>query len=66
MLYLAQVQISKLSGQLELSLLAHQQTAYKWEIEEQGKVIGVTEEFALPEGVLVLLELSPTDEILIL
>lgn len=64
MLYLAQVQKSELSGQVELSLLAHQQTVYKWEIEEQGKVISVTEEFALPEGVLVLIELSPKDEIL--
>ena len=41
MLYLAQVQKQKLSGQVELRLLAHQQTTYKWEVDEQEKLISV-------------------------
>ena len=64
MLYLAQVQKQKLSGQVELRLLAHQQTTYKWEIDEQGKLISIAEAIAFPEGVLVLIELSPKGEML--
>ena len=64
MLYLAQVQKQKLSGQVELRLLAHQQTTYKWEVDEQEKLISVAEAIAFPEGVLVLIELSPKGEML--
>lgn len=64
MLYLAQVQKQKLSGQVELRLLAHQQTTYKWEVDEQGKLISVAEAIAFPEGLLVLIELSPKGEML--
>ena len=64
MLYLAQVQKQKLSGQVELRLLAHQQTTYKWEVDEQEKLISVAEAIAFPEGVLVLIELSPQGEML--
>ena len=64
MLYLAQVQKQKLSGQVELHLLAHQQTTYKWEVDEQEKLISVAEAIAFPEGVLVLIELSPQGEML--
>ncbi len=63
MLYLAQVQKQK-SGQVELRLLAHQQTTYKWEVDEQGKLISVAEAIAFPEGLLVLIELSPKGEML--
>lgn len=63
MLYLAQVQKQK-SGQVELRLLAHQQTTYKWEVDEQEKLISVAEAIAFPEGVLVLIELSPKGEML--
>ena len=62
MLYLAQAQKQKLSGQVQLRLLAHQQTTYKWEANE-GKIVDVAEEFALQEGVLVLVELSSQGEI---
>lgn len=62
MLYLAQVQKQKLSGQVELLLLAHQQSTYKWEVDEQQKIVSVPEDFAFQEGVLVLLELSPQGE----
>jgi len=64
MLYLAQVQKQKLSGQVELRLLAHQQTTYKWEVDEQEKLISVAEAIAFPEGLLVLIELSPKGEML--
>ncbi len=63
MLYLAQVQKQK-SGQVELCLLAHQQTTYKWEVDEQGKLISIASAIAFPEGVLVLIELSPKGEML--
>ncbi len=62
MLYLAQAQKQKLSGQVQLHLLAHQQTTYKWEVDE-GKIVDVAEDFALLEGVLVLVELSPQGEV---
>ncbi len=62
MLYLAQVQKQKSPGLVELLLLAHQQSAYKWEVDEQKKIVSVAEEFAFLEGVLVLLELSPQGE----
>jgi len=62
MLYLAQAQKQKLSGQVQLRLLAHQQTTYKWEVDE-GKIVDVAEDLALQEGVLVLVELSPQGEI---
>ena len=63
MLYLAQVQKQKLPAQLELRLLAHQQTTYKWEVEEQEKIISVAEDIPLQEGLLVLVELSPQGEL---
>ena len=64
MLYLAQVQKQKLSSQVELCLLAHQQTTYKWEVDEQGKLMSIAEAIDLPEGMLVLVELSPQGEVL--
>ncbi len=63
MLYLAQVQ-KKLPGKVELSLLAHQQAPHKWQVDEQGKIVCAVQEIAFPEGVLVLLELSPQGETL--
>lgn len=64
MLYLAQVQKQKLPEQLELRLLAHQQTTYKWEVDEPEKIVSVTKEISLQEGILVLIELSPKGELL--
>lgn len=64
MLYLAQVQKQKLLEQLKLRLLAHQQTAYKWEVNEQEEIVSVTEKNTLQEGILVLIELSPKGEVL--
>lgn len=64
MLYLALVQKQELSGQISLNLLAHQQGEYKWEINGKAKVIRVPEAIALHEGMLVLVELSPQEEML--
>ncbi len=63
MLYLAQVH-KGLSSQLDLRLLAHQQAEYRWEINTEEKIICVAEELAFTEGTLVLVELSPKNEIL--
>lgn len=64
MLYLAQVHKQGLSSQLDLRLLAHQQTEYRWEINAEEKIIRVAEAIAFTEGTLVLVELSPKEEIL--
>lgn len=64
MLYLAQVHKQGLSSQLDLKLLAHQQAEYKWEINTEEKIIRVAEAIASHEGTLVLVELSPQEEIL--
>lgn len=65
MLYLAQVQKQKLPGQLELTLLAYQQSSYRWEVDdEQGKIVSIASAAFLQEGLLVLLELSPQGEML--
>ncbi len=64
MLYLAQVQKQKLPGQLELTLLAYQQSSYRWEVDEQGKIVSIASETSLQEGVLVLIELCPQGEML--
>lgn len=64
MLYLALVQKQELSGQTNLNLLAHQQGEYKWEINVEAKVVRIPEAIALQEGMLVLVELSPQEEML--
>lgn len=64
MLYLALVQKQELSGQITLNLLAHQQGEYKWEINVETKSLRVPEAIALHEGMLVLVELSPQEEML--
>lgn len=63
MLYLAQIR-KGLSNQLDLRLLAYQEAEYRWEINNEEKIIRVDEEFTFPEGTLVLVELSPKNEML--
>lgn len=63
MLYLAQIR-KGLSNQLDLQLLAYQEAEYRWEINNEEKIIRVDEEFTFPEGTLVLVELSPKNEML--
>lgn len=70
MLHLAQVQKHKLSGKLVLQLLAFQEAEYSWIVITEEKVVPLSEMMpgansanALSEGLLVLVELSPTGEI---
>lgn len=69
MRHLAQVQKHSLSGKLNLRLLAVQEAEYTWAILTEEKVIPPAEVIKtsdaeqLHEGLLVLLELSPTGEI---
>jgi hypothetical protein len=70
MLHLAQVQKQELSGKLVLRLLAFQEAEYSWKIIVEKNTIPPAEVVlyggytnALSEGLLVLVELSPTGEI---
>ncbi len=63
MLHLAQVQKQKLSGKAELRLLARQEAEYMWAVMAEEVVIPAAKTFTLTQGLLVLLELSPTGEI---
>lgn len=70
MLHLAQVQKQELSGKLILRLLAFQEAEYTWVIIADENVIPPAEVMllgnsakGLSEGLLVLIELSPTGEI---
>ena len=70
MLHLTQVQKHKLSGKLVLRLLAFQEGEYSWIVIAEEKVVPLSEMMpgsnsanALSEGLLVLVELSPTGEI---
>ena len=70
MLHLAQVQKQELSGKLALRLLAFQEAEYTWVIIAEENVIPPAEVMllgapakTLSEGLLVLVELSPTGQI---
>lgn len=70
MLYLAQVQKQGLLGKLGLRLLARQESEYTWTLIVETSVIPEVEAsvgnatlLPLSEGLLVLVELSPTGEI---
>lgn len=70
MLYLAQVQKQGLLGKLGLRLLARQESEYTWTLIVETSVIPEVESsvgnatlLPLSEGLLVLVELSPTGEI---
>lgn len=57
MLHLAQVQRNESSGNVELRLLAQQESQYSWAIMNSADTIPATNFDALNEGVLVLVEL---------
>ena len=70
MLHLAQVQKQELSGKLALRLLAFQEAEYTWVVITEENIIPPAEVMllgapakALSEGLLVLVELSPTGQI---
>ncbi|MBW4650413.1 MAG: hypothetical protein KME06_17255 [Kastovskya adunca ATA6-11-RM4] len=64
MLHLAQVQHNESSGGVELRLLACQQSENSWTVLNPEPIIPAVHGDALSDGVLVLLELSNTYEIL--
>ncbi len=63
MLHLAQVQKQGPSGLAELRLLARQEAEHTWAVMAEEVFIPVAEALTLSEGLLVLVELSPTGEI---
>lgn len=63
MLHLATVQKQEISGKLGLRLLARREAEYTWTVMSEEVAIPVCEATSLSEGLLVLVELSPTGEI---
>ena len=55
MLHLAQVTTNSASGELQLQLLAHQESEYVWEVDSSD-ILLLAKESSLREGVLVLVE----------
>ena len=64
MLHLAQVQKQERSGEPKLRLIARQESGYTWALMAQAEVIPATEADEWGHGLLVLVELSPTRQIL--
>ena len=70
-LYLAQVQHQKLSGKVNLRLIALQEDVDNWTVMSEEVIISVAEAipdrsnaYVVSEALLVLVELSPTGEII--
>ena len=64
MLHLAQVQKQGLSGEPVLRLVARQESGYTWALITETEVIPATEASEYNDGFLLLVELSPTREVL--
>ena len=64
MLHLAQVQKQELSGEPQLRLLARQESETAWAVIAESEVIPATEAGSWKDGSLVLVDLSPTYEVL--
>lgn len=64
MLHFAQVQKEANTGETKLRLLAHQESEYTWALIEEAEVIPVVETDVWSNGLLVLVELSPTRQVL--
>jgi hypothetical protein len=63
MLHLAQVQTNPISGDLELQILARQQSEHIWEVDN-SEVFALGKEISLGEGVLVLVEMGERQQII--
>ena len=63
MLYLAQVETKPDSGEIQLQVLAHQESEYVWSVDNSETLI-LTKESFLCEGVLVLVEMSQDRQII--
>lgn len=63
MLYLAQVEVDPDSEEIQLQILAHQESEYVWEVDT-CETISLAKESSLCEGVLVLVELGSDRQII--
>ena len=63
MLYLARVQNKPISEEIQLQLLARQESEYVWSLDN-SKTLLLTKESSLCEGVLVLVEVDSKQQII--
>ena len=63
MLYLAQVETKPSSGEIQLQVLARQESEYVWSVDNSETLI-LAKESSLCEGVLVLVEMSQERQII--
>ncbi|MCC0179429.1 hypothetical protein I4641_20925 [Waterburya agarophytonicola K14] len=63
MLYLAQVEINPDSGEIQLQVLARQESEYVWEVDNSETLL-LTKESSLCGGVLVLVEIDSDRQII--
>ncbi|BAZ44832.1 hypothetical protein NIES4102_18490 [Chondrocystis sp. NIES-4102] len=63
MIYLAQVQINPNSGDIQLQVLARQESEYVWEVDNSQALL-LTKESSLGAGVLVLVETEANQHII--
>jgi hypothetical protein len=64
MLHFAQVQKEATTGETKLRLLARQESEHTWALIEEAEVIPAAETDLWSNGLLVLVELSPTRQVL--
>jgi hypothetical protein len=64
MLHFAQVQKEATTGETKLRLLARQESQHTWALIEEAEVISAAETELWSNGLLVLVELSPTCQVL--
>ena len=62
MLYLAQVEVDPNSGEIQLQVLARQESEYVWSVDN-SETLFLTKESSLCEGVLVLVEVDSQQQI---
>jgi len=63
MLYLAQVEINPNSEEIQLQMLAHQESEYVWSVESSQTIL-LTKESSLCAGVLVLVEIGREQQVI--
>lgn len=63
MLYLAQVETNANSGEIQLQVLARQESEYVWKVDN-SEILPLTKESSLGTGVLVLVEIDNQQQII--
>ncbi|MEM8674965.1 MAG: hypothetical protein AAGF83_13985 [Cyanobacteria bacterium P01_G01_bin.67] len=63
MLYLAQVEINSDSGEIQLQILARQESEYVWAVDN-SETLFLTKESSLCPGILVLVEIDDEQQII--